>query len=100
LKHHPDKVTDPTQRAAATARFQELGHVYRVLSDTRLRAIYDETGGVKADELHANAADDDGRDWAAYWRDLFPPLTAESVRAFEVQYKGTAPPSRALATGT
>ena len=87
MKHHPDKVTDPALREAATTKFQELGHVYRVLSDPRLRAIYDQTGTVEADELRTTA-EDDGRDWAAYWRELFPPLTHDAVRAFETQYKG------------
>ena len=87
MKHHPDKVTDPTERAAATARFQELSHAYHVLSDERLRRIYDQTGTVEAHELR-DAADGDGRDWAAYWRDLFPPITEASVREFEAKYKG------------
>ena len=95
MAYHPDKAAggDASAQAAATQRFQELSHAYHVLSDPRLRRIYDQTGSVDTDELRASA-DDDGRDWTAYWRELFPPVTEKALRDFEVSYKGapSAPP--------
>lgn len=60
-----------------------------MLSDARLRQIYDQTGSVENDEVNA-AKDGDGRDWEAYWRELFPPVTQAAVAQFEAQYKGSA----------
>lgn len=41
--HHPDRVTDPAKKAAASARFVELQAAYDVLSDPQRRAAYDQT---------------------------------------------------------
>ena len=43
LKVHPDRV-GKKEKKAATCKFQVLGKVYSILSDTDKRAIYDETG--------------------------------------------------------
>jgi len=45
-QYHPDKNPDP----AAKAKFQEVGEVYQVLSDERLRANYDKLGHNGIDE--------------------------------------------------
>jgi len=89
LKYHPDKVAEGNDREAATKRFQELGYVYRVLSDPRLRQIYDQTGSIEPEDEAARSFSDDDRDWAAYWRELFPPVTAKEIAAFEKKYKGS-----------
>lgn len=41
---HPDKHNDPTLRALADPKFQEIQHAFEVLSDPRQRAIYDNIG--------------------------------------------------------
>eukprot|EP00823_Brevimastigomonas_motovehiculus_P009036 TRINITY_DN8708_c0_g1_i1.p1 TRINITY_DN8708_c0_g1~~TRINITY_DN8708_c0_g1_i1.p1 ORF type:complete len:479 (-),score=44.87 TRINITY_DN8708_c0_g1_i1:229-1665(-) len=41
LIHHPDKQTEPTQKAAAEARFRELSEAYEVLGNPETRARYD-----------------------------------------------------------
>lgn len=43
LKVHPDRVDDEN-KDVATEKFQTLGKVYTILSDTEKRKIYDETG--------------------------------------------------------
>lgn len=45
-EHHPDRVTDPAKKAAASARFVELQAAYDVLSDPQRRAAYDRTRRV------------------------------------------------------
>ena len=59
-----------------------------MLSDPRLRQIYDQTGSIEPEDEAARAFADDDRDWAAYWRELFPPVTAKEIAAFEKKYKG------------
>ena len=43
LKVHPDRVTGK-EKDSATKKFQTLGRVYQILSDSDLRSVYDETG--------------------------------------------------------
>ena len=36
------------------------------------------------------------RDWGDYWRLLFPKITVEDIRSFEVKYKGSEEESEDL----
>ncbi len=46
LKVHPDRVGEE-EKENATEKFQTLGKVYSILSDSEKRKIYDETGSSK-----------------------------------------------------
>jgi len=89
LKFHPDRVQNEDgasgdQKTLATRRFQLLGKVYAVLSDSETKKIYDETGCVD-EECDV----DDGRNWEEYWRLLFKKVTVEDIEKFKSKYKGT-----------
>ncbi|XP_034093920.1 dnaJ homolog subfamily C member 9 [Gymnodraco acuticeps] len=82
LKVHPDRAPeDPL----ATEKFQVLGKLYAVLSDTEQRAVYDEQGVVD-EESDALSQD---RCWEDYWRLLFPKITVQDILEFENKYKGS-----------
>ncbi|XP_078055449.1 dnaJ homolog subfamily C member 9 [Mustelus asterias] len=85
LRVHPDRVT-ATQKEAATHKFQILGKVYSVLSDSEQRAVYDEQGIVdeEADSVKRD------RDWEEYWRLLFKKVTVADIKNFEDKYKGSS----------
>ena len=59
--------------------FQKLGHVYGILSNPRLRDIYDKTGSVANEEL----ADFSDKDWDNYFREMYPKLTKDAIKEFE-----------------
>ncbi|KAM8738775.1 dnaJ homolog subfamily C member 9 [Acanthopagrus schlegelii] len=82
LKVHPDRAPEDPQ---ATEKFQVLGKVYAVLSDTEQRAVYDEQGVV--DEESDVLIQD--RCWEDYWRLLFPKITVQDILEFEKKYKGS-----------
>ncbi|NXK96463.1 DNJC9 protein, partial [Formicarius rufipectus] len=83
LRLHPDRV--PTaQKEEATRRFQVLGKVYAVLSDTNQRRVYDETGTVD-EEAEAQWGD---RDWLQYWQLLFK-VTVKDIEDFQNSYKNS-----------
>ncbi|CAG10064.1 unnamed protein product, partial [Tetraodon nigroviridis] len=82
LKVHPDRAPeDPL----ATEKFQVLGQVYAVLSDTEQRAVYDEQGLVDEDSDILRQ----DRCWEDYWRLLFPKITLQDILDFEKTYKGS-----------
>ncbi len=84
LEFHPDRsAPDATQkeRDARTAKFQEIGHAYEVLSDAEHRALYDSTG---RDPLSA-----DGHS-AGYYADMFSRVTTADIDAFRAIYVGSA----------
>ncbi|XP_019638407.1 PREDICTED: dnaJ homolog subfamily C member 9-like [Branchiostoma belcheri] len=81
MRFHPDRNSDDAQ---STEKFQALSKVYSVLSDTGKRALYDESGEVD-DEVDV----DEDKDWASYWRLLFPQVTLQAVKDFEKNYKGS-----------
>ena len=64
--------------------FQNIGHVYSVLSNPKLRDIYDKTGSVASEDL-AGFSD---RDWDQYFREMFPKLTKQAIKEFQKKYKG------------
>ncbi|XP_055969491.1 dnaJ homolog subfamily C member 9 [Sorex fumeus] len=84
LQVHPDRVGEG-DKADATRRFQILGKVYAVLSDSEQRALYDEQGTVSED---SDVLTQD-RDWETYWRLLFKKISLEDIQAFERTYKGS-----------
>lgn len=81
LKVHPDRV-DEAEKKEATRKFQILGKVYCILSDSETRAVYDETGEV--DEENVIPED---KDWNQYWRLLFKKITVDDIKNFEEKYK-------------
>ncbi|XP_022106144.1 dnaJ homolog subfamily C member 9-like [Acanthaster planci] len=84
LKVHPDRVSSDAKEDA-TKKFQALGRIYRVLSDTNLKALYDETGEVD-DEIDTEKC----KDWADYWRILFKKVSVNDIREFEKKYQGSS----------
>lgn len=83
LKVHPDRVADE-EKELATRKFQVLSKVYFILSDKEKRTVYDETGEVD-DE---NDIPED-KDWAAYFRLLFPRVTEKAIEDFMAKYRGS-----------
>ena len=73
LQVHPDRVGD-TERDESTRKFQCVGAVYAVLSDSERRGLYDETGEVE-DEM--DPLQDKDKDWEEYWRFLFPKISVK-----------------------
>jgi DnaJ family protein C protein 9 len=82
LKVHPDRVSNE-QKDLATQKFQAVSKVHLILTNKDLRAVYDETGEVGEEMIEQE------RDWLYYWRVLFPKITAEDIKKFEKQYKGS-----------
>ena len=80
LQFHPDRAGDEGKE-----KFQTMAQVYKLLADKDLRAVYDETGEV--DDEAANV--DPDKDWADYWRLLFPKVTLEDILKFETRYKNS-----------
>lgn len=63
--------------------FVQIGRAYEVLSDEKLRAIYDSTGRLPEDN-------DDAVDIASRFRDMFTRVTRADIDAFKKQYVGSA----------
>ena len=84
LSVHPDRVAE-AERAACTAKFQAVGAVYALLTDPAKRGLYDESGEV--DEEGDLLPD---KDWAEYWRNLFPVVTPGKIDEFKEEYRGSA----------
>ena len=80
LLWHPDRADNSSSREA-TQKFQKIGFAYSILSDSQKRKIYDNTGRVPQE---GSAGD---RDWAEYWRELFPKITVKDIQEFESKYK-------------
>jgi len=80
LRVHPDRV-GPDEKENATEKFQTLGQVYSILSDTDKRKLYDETGSVDGEGLIM--------DWEDYWRLIFKKVSKEDIVEFERKYKGS-----------
>uniref|UniRef100_A0A1B6DPB3 J domain-containing protein n=2 Tax=Clastoptera arizonana TaxID=38151 RepID=A0A1B6DPB3_9HEMI len=85
LQVHPDRV-DESKKLDATEKFKVLGKIHSILSDKAKRIVYDETGKWDDEE------DDEctGRDWTAYWRVLFKPITIDDIMNYEKKYKESA----------
>ena len=87
LIYHPDKHTNSTEetRAEASAKFQQVGYAYTVLSDEKRRERYDKTG--RTDEGFDMHVGDDG--WDAYFADLFDRVTKQKLDEMKKEYQGT-----------
>lgn len=81
LKVHPDRATE-RNKDAANRKFQILGKAYSILSDQDKKALYDECGEVEEENDTLPE-----RDWEAYWRIIFSPITQQDIKQFEQQYK-------------
>ena len=88
LRFHPDKQVGATAEAAleATKKFQALGFIHSLLSDSTRKAQYDRSG--KLSDVDDEAIDDVAAGaWYDYWRGFFAPVTEEAVLAFEKSYR-------------
>ncbi|EDV27778.1 uncharacterized protein TRIADDRAFT_21399 [Trichoplax adhaerens] len=86
LKVHPDRV-DEGERESSTKKFQVLGRIHSVLSNSDARALYDESGEILDEDLPEAQQD---RDWSQYWRLLFPKITLKDIQEFETKYRNSA----------
>jgi len=86
LAVHPDRATEQ-DRPLCTSKFQCVGGVYALLSDGERRGLYDETGEV---EDEADPLRDTDKDWADYWRLLFPKVTISDIEKFAAEYQHSA----------
>ncbi|KAK7942698.1 uncharacterized protein PG986_011811 [Apiospora aurea] len=85
LKHHPDKVTDPSQKQEATQKFQEIAFAYAVLSDPARRKRYDETGSTSEAIVDA-----DGFSWSEFYSAQFrDAISDDAIAKFAAVYKGS-----------
>ncbi|KAI7872951.1 DnaJ domain-containing protein [Spinellus fusiger] len=86
LQHHPDK--QPTtateeEKNKATELFQEIGLAYSILSDTKKRTHYDQTGAINTDTLN-----DSDMAWTDYFKELWQGVvTTETLLAQEKKYR-------------
>lgn len=78
LLHHPDRGA-----SGDGSRFVQISRAYEVLSDEKLRAIYDSTGRLPEN-------DDGAVDLAGRFRDMFSRVTRADIDAFKKQYVGSA----------
>ena len=104
MKVHPDRVGDE-EKEDATVKFQILGRVYAILSDSEKRKIYDETGDLCRIQMIQSAfltqfcsllpGNTDGEvldkdvNWADLWKLLFKKVTTKDIVDFERKYKGS-----------
>ncbi|KAK8044604.1 chaperone dnaJ 6 [Apiospora rasikravindrae] len=85
LKHHPDKVTDSSQKQKATQKFQEIAFAYAVLSDPARRKRYDETGSTSEAIVDA-----DGFSWSEFYSAQFrDAVSDDAIAKFAAVYKGS-----------
>lgn len=85
LKWHPDKAAgDADSKAKAHTRFTEVAFAYAILSDSRRRKRFDDTGRTD------DAIGDDDFDWTAFykaqWVDV---VTGSAIDDFAATYKGS-----------
>ena len=80
LKHHPDKGGDPN-------KFRAVSIAHSILSDVEKRAVFDQTGDV--DESGEEIDEASFEQWYEYYRQLFPPITANMIDSFAEKYKGS-----------
>ncbi|SCW04251.1 LAFE_0H09406g1_1 [Lachancea fermentati] len=66
LQHHPDKVSDESQRATSEIRFKEIAVAYEILSDEQRREHYDTYGDASAPE-NGSGGFDEG-DFASFFQ--------------------------------
>lgn len=82
LRLHPDH----NKSEDATTQFQQLAKAHKVLSDPAKREYYDKYGEVDESEM----LDTEDFDQAyAYWRSVFPKITADDIQKFKEKYIGS-----------
>jgi DnaJ family protein C protein 9 len=86
LIYHPDKhaSSSDTVKADASAKFQQIGFAYAVLSDEKRKARYDRTG--RTDEGFEMPAGENG--WELYFEDMFERVTRGKLDEMKKQYHG------------
>ncbi|RKP35951.1 DnaJ domain-containing protein, partial [Dimargaris cristalligena] len=112
IRFHPDKLSQqhPTQTTASsnnktnsndpedeealriqwTERFQKITLAYSILSDEAKRRRYDRTGSTEDSALLDDIIEE-GRDWDAYFTDLYTDLVnASTIAQFSAQYRDSA----------
>ena len=87
LKYHPDKVTDDEIKEANKTKFQCLGKIYSILSDEEKKKLYDESGIIEGDDTLFSST---GKDWDAYFRNLFKKITKEDINSYFEKYRDSA----------
>lgn len=87
LIYHPDKHANSSESAKeeASAKFQQVGFAYAVLSDETRRKRYDQTG--RTDESAGLEPGEGG--WEAYFEDLFDNVTRGKLDEMKKEYQGT-----------
>ncbi|KXN89271.1 hypothetical protein AN958_06025 [Leucoagaricus sp. SymC.cos] len=87
LIYHPDKHATAGEEAKATAsaKFQQIGFAYAVLSDEKRKERYDKTGSTT--EGLDLAPGEDG--WEAYFEDLFERVTRRKLDEMKKEYQGS-----------
>ncbi len=58
MKHHPDRITEESEKAAAEVKFKEAKEAYETLSDSVKKAEYDSYGHAGAEQKFSH-----GRTW-------------------------------------
>lgn len=84
LSTHPDKAP-LSRREAAHTGFQRVAFAYAVLSDEQRRARYDRTGSTSESVFDA---DDEGFDWADFFKSQYEEVSADAVKKFKQEYQG------------
>lgn len=86
LLHHPDKHVNSTSEAQAdaSARFQQIGFAYTVLSDKGKREKYDKTGRT----AEGSGLEPGEGGWEAYFEDLFDKVTKAKLDEMKKEYQG------------
>ena len=84
LKYHPDKVTDDEMKETNKIKFQCLGKIYSVLSDEEKKKLYDESGIIDGEDTLFSST---GKDWDAYFRNLFKKITKEDINSYFEKYR-------------
>jgi DnaJ family protein C protein 9 len=86
LVYHPDKHNTASEvaKAEASAKFQQIGFAYAILSDKARKARYDKTG--RTDEGFELDAGEDG--WEAYFEEMFERVTRGKLDEMKKEYQG------------
>lgn len=84
LKFHPDKVADELEKDESKFKFQCLGKIYSILSDSEKKKVYDDYGIIDGeDEMFG----DNQKDWDLYFRGMFKKITKSDIDKFFEGYK-------------
>ncbi len=80
-------MTDENLKEESKIKFQCLGKIYSILSDSEKKKLYDETGLIDGeDEMFGGAS----KDWEEYFRNMFKKVTKDDFDKFFENYKGSS----------